>query len=60
MFKTFNTASIYPCLKNMVLKQDMRIFRYENQRLFVDDIMFLFFLKWSDLVEEELNGKGYN
>ena len=55
MSGAFNTASIYPCLKNMVSKQDIKIFRYEEQRLFVDDSMFLFFLKWSDLVKEELN-----
>lgn len=51
----FNTASIYPCLKNMVLKQDIEIFRYEDQRLYVDDIMFLFFLRWCDSVGEELD-----
>lgn len=50
----FNTASIYPCLKNMISKQDIGIFRYEDQRLYVDDIMFLFYLRWCDSICDEL------
>ena len=51
----FNTASIYPCLKNMVTKQDINIFKYIEKCLYIDDIMFIFYLKWSDTVEGELH-----
>lgn len=54
---SFTPASIYPCLKNMISKQEIPIFKYEDKRLYVDDVMFLFYLKWSNSVEEELNGE---
>lgn len=51
----FNTAAIYPCLKNMITKQEIHIFRYEDKFLYVDDVMFIFYLRWNDTVSEELN-----
>ncbi len=51
----FNTSSIYPCLTNMTNnKQDVDIFRYDDMHLYVDDVMFIFYLKWSDTVREKL------
>lgn len=52
---TFNPASIYPCLKNMISRQGQsKIFKYEDKCLYIVDFLFLFFLKWSDVVKEEL------
>jgi len=51
---SFTAGSLYPCLKNVIVKQETPIFKYEGKSLFVNDIMFIFFLRWSDTVKENL------
>lgn len=51
----FTTASIYPCLNVIPKKQTTEVFRYEDKKLYVNDRLFLFYLKWNDDLWDNLN-----
>ena len=44
----FPPSSIYPCLNNIPKKQTTAVFRYKDTKLYVDDRLFLFYLKWGE------------
>ncbi len=44
----FPPSAVYPSLNNIPKKQITAVFRYKDTKLYVDDRLFLFYLKWDE------------